>query len=468
MFTENSAPDEHNHLAEHSSKKGRKLRTPFRRRRADAQFEKPSQGKAPKQSVLAKRGFKKPHQKSNLRHTPRDDQFNPMWIESEQDHDQRLHKLGNPEEIRPKLHKFLAEAGVGSRRDMEELIISGRVSVNGEPAHIGQRVGYNDVVKVNARVVTTPNHKKPPRVIFYHKPAGEIVTHDDPKGRDTVFARLPKMKVGKWVSVGRLDLNTEGLLIFTTSGDIANRFMHPRYGYEREYAVRILGELSDEQQQQLLQGIELDDGLAHFNDVEFLGGEGSNRWYRVTLQEGRNREVRRLFEAFDLTVSRLIRTRFGEVSLPRNLKRGRWQELDAEKVLSLMSHLGLTRDNAEGRQGRSRQPISNANAMPPGFEQSKVAQPFSPSQLYGETRGSKVRSHQASRHKSKLDAQSKRSRRHNNGNHFSNDKGAAQSPSAYGRKRGPYRNGRIGRRDAQPSGAAHESHLGIMARRRQG
>ena len=179
------------------------------------------------------------------------------------------------------------------------------------------------------------------------------------------------MKVGKWLSVGRLDLNTEGLLILTTSGDLANRFMHPRYGAEREYAVRVLGELDEAQQKSLVQGIQLDDGEAKFGALEFLGGEGSNRWYRVTLAEGRNREVRRMFEAVGVTVSRLIRTRFGEIILPRNLRRGRWEELDPSLVTALMVKFGLIRDGEEqpqGRRGRSsQQPVSHDSALPPGF-----------------------------------------------------------------------------------------------------
>lgn len=298
------------------------------------------------------------------------------------DSEQRVAKFLNNDQIRPKLHKVLADAGVGSRRDMEQLIIAGRVSVNGEPAHVGQRVGQEDVVKVHGRVVRRPRAGRPPRVILYYKPAGEIVTHDDPEGRPTVFSRLPNLKSGKWLSVGRLDLNTEGLLIFTTSGDFANRMMHPRYGYEREYAVRILGELEDSQREQMLKGISLEDGPAKFNTVDFIGGEGSNRWYRVTLFEGRNREVRRMFDGFGLTVSRLLRTRFGDISLPRNLSRGRWQELEVDVVLALMAEMGMVLPEAEGapkgrnarrqstRQARQqpRQPISNANAMPPGFE----------------------------------------------------------------------------------------------------
>src|SRR5690606_12669044 len=189
---------------------------------------------------------------------------------------QRLGRYLSSDLSQPKLHKVLDDAGIGSRRDMEELIISGRVSVNGEPAHIGQRVGADDKVRVNGRLITRPNGNKPPRIILYHKPAGEIVSHDDPGGRETVFSRLPRLKVGKWLSIGRLDLNTEGLLIFTTSGELAHRMMHPRFGAEREYAVRVLGELDDDQAKRLITGIELEDGVAKFGELEFIGGEGSN------------------------------------------------------------------------------------------------------------------------------------------------------------------------------------------------
>ncbi|HEY7805387.1 MAG TPA: pseudouridine synthase, partial [Orrella sp.] len=286
---------------------------------------------------------------------------------------QRLGKYLQSDVLMPKLHKVLAQSGIGSRREMEELIIAGRVSVNGEPAHIGQRVGSNDVVRVNGKPVNRLASQKPPRVVLYHKPAGEIVSHDDPAGRATVFSRLPRLKVGKWLSIGRLDLNTEGLLIFTTSGDLANKLMHPRYGNEREYAVRVLGELTDDLRQQLLAGVELDDGLAQFSSLEFLGGEGSNRWYRVTLQEGRNREVRRIFEFVGLTVSRLIRTRFGEIVLPNNLRRGRWDELSGDLVNALLVQVGLLKDDddvggsARGKSRKPRQPTSHDNAMPPGF-----------------------------------------------------------------------------------------------------
>ena len=254
----------------------------------------------------------------------------------------------------PKLHKVLAEAGLGSRRDMEELIISGRVSVNGEPAHIGQRILAQDQVRINGKLIQRRVSKKPPRVLVYHKPAGEIVSHDDPDGRPSVFERLPNMKAGKWLAVGRLDFNTEGLLLFTTSGDLANRLMHPRYNIDREYAVRTLGELEEGMRQKLLAGVELDDGVAQFSRVADGGGEGVNKWYRVTIGEGRNREVRRMFEAIGLTVSRLIRTRYGAMVLPPNLKRGRWEEMDEHSVRDLLKISGLEKTVGKSEPSRGR------------------------------------------------------------------------------------------------------------------
>ncbi len=253
----------------------------------------------------------------------------------------------------PKLHKVLAEAGLGSRRDMEELIIAGRVSVNGEPAHIGQRILPTDQVRINGKLIQRKVSSKPPRVLVYHKQAGEIVSSSDPEGRATVFDRLPSIKAGKWLAVGRLDFNTEGLLLFTTSGDLANRLMHPRYNIEREYAVRTLGELEEGMRQKLLSGVELDDGPANFNKIADGGGEGVNKWYRVTISEGRNREVRRMFEAVGLTVSRLIRTRYGALTLPSNLKRGRWDELDEHAVRNLMAASGLEKSR-QPQQGKGR------------------------------------------------------------------------------------------------------------------
>ena len=252
----------------------------------------------------------------------------------------------------PKLHKVLADAGLGSRRDMEELIVAGRVSVNGEPAHIGQRILPTDQVRINGKPLQRKITKRPPRVLVYHKPAGEIVSADDPEGRPSVFDRLPPMKTGKWLAVGRLDFNTEGLLLFTTSGDLANRLMHPRYNIEREYAVRTLGELEEGMRQKLLAGVELEDGVAQFARVADGGGEGINKWYRVVIGEGRNREVRRMFEAVGLTVSRLIRTRYGVMTLPQGLKRGRWEELEENAVRDLLRVSGLEKLADKGKDAK--------------------------------------------------------------------------------------------------------------------
>ncbi|MBK6592968.1 MAG: rRNA pseudouridine synthase [Burkholderiales bacterium] len=240
----------------------------------------------------------------------------------------------------PKLHKVLAQAGMGSRLEMEQLIMEGRISVNNEPAHIGQRIQFGDNIKVNGKPIRFRIDPPPARVIAYHKPVGEVVTHDDPQNRPTVFRRLPKLHQGKWQSVGRLDLNTEGLLLFTSSGELANNLMHPRFGLEREYAVRVLGSLSKDEKQTLLNGVKLDDGMAQFGSIEDGGGEGSNCWYRVTISEGRNREVRRMLEAVGHAVSRLIRIRYGAMVLPRGLKRGAWMELDDADIRALVQASG--------------------------------------------------------------------------------------------------------------------------------
>ena len=240
-----------------------------------------------------------------------------------------------PEADSPKLHKVLAQAGLGSRLEMEALILQGRISVNSEPAHIGQRIQYGDQVKINGKPIRYRIAPPPPRVIAYHKPTGEVVTHDDPQNRPTVFRKLPRLQQGKWQSVGRLALTTEGLLLFTSSGELANQLMHPRFGLEREYAVRVLGALSGEEKKKLLEGVRLDDGMAQFGTIEEGGGEGSNHWYKVTISEGRNREVRRMFEAVGHAVSRLIRIRYGAMVLPRGLKRGAWMELDERDIGAL-------------------------------------------------------------------------------------------------------------------------------------
>ena len=253
------------------------------------------------------------------------------------------------EEVKPeRLQKVLAQAGIGSRREMEEWIAAGRISVNNVTAHLGQSVLPTDKIRIggrliNARFTTT----RTPRVIMYHKPEGEIVSRDDPDGRPSVFTALPRIRGSRWINVGRLDFNTSGLLLFTTSGELANRLMHPSSQLVREYAVRVLGELSLESQQMLLTGVQLEDGPANFSGLVDGGGEGANHWYRVSLFEGRNREVRRMFEAVGCTVSRLIRVRYGPFVLPPQLKRGRCHELEENEVKRLIRLLEESRNSSE-------------------------------------------------------------------------------------------------------------------------
>jgi 23S rRNA pseudouridine2605 synthase len=256
-----------------------------------------------------------------------------------------------PDPEAPKLHKVLAQSGLGSRRDLEQAIEQGRVSVNGQVAHTGQRIEQGDRITLDGKLVKVRIAPMPPRVIAYHKPVGEVVTHDDPQQRPTVFRQLPRLPRGKWQSVGRLDINTEGLLLFTNSGDLANRLMHPRFGLEREYAVRILGTLTEEDRSRLLAGVEIDGQAAAFKQIEDGGGEGVNRWYRVVISEGRNREVRKLFEAAGHAVSRLIRIRYGSVVLPKGLKRGVWVDLSPQDIQQLGAVTGLPRPAPQERRG---------------------------------------------------------------------------------------------------------------------
>ncbi len=241
-----------------------------------------------------------------------------------------------------KIQKVLADAGVGSRRDMEQRIAEGRISVNGEPAHIGQRVFPTDIIRVDGRAVrrASVRENNVPRVLIYHKPAGEIVSRDDPEGRPTVFDHLPRMGGARWINVGRLDFNTEGLLIFTTDGALANYLMHPRNRIVREYAVRVQGTMSPEAKEALLKGVKLEDGTAKFATIEEGGGKGFNRWYNVTLSEGRNREVRRMFDAVGLPVSRLIRVKYGELELPQKLPRGKFEQLTPEETQAWFAAIG--------------------------------------------------------------------------------------------------------------------------------
>ncbi len=268
-----------------------------------------------------------------------------------------------------RLHKVLAQCGYGSLRGLEELIIAGRITVNRQPAEVGQKVGPNDQIRINGELVRLRFAPPRTRVLLYHKPAGEIVSRADPEGRPTVFDKLPRLGGAKWIAVGRLDFNSEGLLMFTTSGELANRLMHPRYEVEREYAVRIVGTLTPEQERALLEGITLDDGVGRVTSLADGGGEGTNHWYKLTVPEGRNREVRRLFEALGLTVSRLIRTRYGVIAMPPQLKRGQMAELEPAELARLLQAAGMTSAAANGERegnasGRPGQPGQGAQNTP--------------------------------------------------------------------------------------------------------
>lgn len=233
-----------------------------------------------------------------------------------------------------RVQKFLARLGYGSRRQLEGWIREGRIAVNGRPARLGDTVSDEDVITVDGRRIDAA----PPtacRVLMYNKPEGEICTRSDPQGRPSIYARLPALDGQRWVSVGRLDVNTSGLILLTTDGELANGLMHPSGGVEREYLVRVLGEATPEVLERLRRGVELEDGPAAFDRVYELGGRGVNRWYGAVLREGRKREVRRLWEAAGLRVSRLKRIRFGPVSLPAHLRRGQFMELDAGAVSAL-------------------------------------------------------------------------------------------------------------------------------------
>ena len=240
-----------------------------------------------------------------------------------------------------KLQKVLARAGIGSRREMERWIEQGRVKVNDVVATLGDRVTSKDNIKVDNKYINQQRSQVQQRVIAYHKPVGEVCTRDDPEGRKTIFANLPKLRSGRWISVGRLDLNTSGLLLLTTDGELANKLMHPSSEIEREYAVRILGEVSPDIIKELTTNVPLDDGDAHFSDVKATGGEGANHWYNVILKEGRNREVRRLWEHFGFAVSRLMRVRYGNITLERRVRPSKSEDLTDNEISVLYESVGL-------------------------------------------------------------------------------------------------------------------------------
>ncbi|MDP2832534.1 MAG: pseudouridine synthase [Pseudomonadota bacterium] len=284
----------------------------------------------------------------------------------------------HPEELEDhseKLHKALASAGMGSRRDMEQLIADGRVTINSQVAKVGDRVKAGDLVKVNGKVIRMGWKKQTPRVLIYHKLDGEIVSRDDPEGRPSVFDSLPQVRSGRWISIGRLDFNTEGLLIFTTDGELANHLTHPRYEVEREYAVRLIGALDAVQMNSLLTGVELDDGIAKVDAIVPAGGEGVNQWYHLIIKEGRNREVRRLMEHLGLTVSRLIRVRFGPIAMPSRLKRGMKEELPEEEVEALLRWCGMAKGAAEQRKSEESGEAKHTEAKRPEAKHTEAKRP---------------------------------------------------------------------------------------------
>jgi 23S rRNA pseudouridine2605 synthase len=265
-----------------------------------------------------------------------------------------------------RLHKVLARAGLGSRREVEGWIAEGRIRVNGERATIGAAWHAGDEIYIDGRRVPTWRlYRFERRVIAYYKPVGEVCTRHDEEGRPTVFEHLPRLRQGRWVAVGRLDLNTCGLLLFTNDGELANRLMHPSGGIEREYAVRVLGEFPMVMQQRLLDGIELDDGFAHFERLDAAGGDGANQWFHVVLREGRQREVRRLFEAVGLTVSRLIRVRYGSCELGRGHRIGHLWDLSEAEVERLAASVGLGSEPEPAPTGPRPRPGSARGAITP-------------------------------------------------------------------------------------------------------
>jgi len=252
-----------------------------------------------------------------------------------------------------RIQKFLANQGAGSRRQIDSLLQQGRISVNGKQAKPGDQIDGREKIAIDGKLLRLQRHIARPKILMYHKPVGQVCTRADPEGRDDVYQNLPRLNQGRWVSIGRLDFNTSGLLLFTSDGELANRLMHPSFEVEREYAVRVHGAVSDEMLQQLRDGIELDDGPGHFDEILDSGGSGSNHWYHVILKEGRNREVRRLWEAVGVEVSRLVRVRYEQFKLPKWLKPGKHRFLDEDVVKRVYQRLGLDKKGPAARPAKS-------------------------------------------------------------------------------------------------------------------
>lgn len=272
-------------------------------------------------------------------------------------------------EAKERLQKVLADAGLGSRREIEDWIRAGRIKVNGRVAELGLRVGHADTILLDGRPVGGGRVSQPKRyAVLYNKPEGEVVSRNDPQGRPSVFSRLPKLTRGRWISIGRLDINSAGLLLFTSDGELANRLMHPRRQIEREYAARVLGEVTDDMLKRLVNGVTLEDGPARCEEITRSGGEGANRWYHLVIMEGRKREVRRLWEAVGARVSRLKRVRFGPVILNSAVKAGQWRELDAAEQAGLLAMADLADDRPWGRlvaEKRRPRRVRRSSSKPP-------------------------------------------------------------------------------------------------------
>ncbi|WP_455209793.1 23S rRNA pseudouridine(2605) synthase RluB [Kaarinaea lacus] len=262
-----------------------------------------------------------------------------------------------------KIQKVLARAGFGSRRQIEQWIEEGRIRVNQLPAKLGDRIDEGDSLELDGKRISTLRMQAGTRrVLMYHKDVGTVCTRSDPEGRKTVFEDLPKLRDSRWILVGRLDITTTGLLLVTTDGELANRLMHPSYGLDREYLVRVLGKVDQSMLERLLQGVELEDGMAQFESIADMGGEGANHWYKVVIKEGRNREVRRLWESQGIQVSRLSRVRFGPVSLPKSLRRGKWVDVEDQHISKLCALVGLTHNppSIPPKNQRSKSPWSQS------------------------------------------------------------------------------------------------------------
>jgi 23S rRNA pseudouridine2605 synthase len=282
----------------------------------------------------------------------------------ETSHNKSPNNNGHPIKTGERVQKVLARGGLGSRREIERWIEQGLLTINTVKVNLGQSLTTGDVLHIKGRIVHWEKFKQQPtRILAYHKPTGEVVTRRDPEGRPVIFTQLPKLPVGRWIAVGRLDINTSGLILVTNNGELANRLMHPSTEVEREYAVRILGRVSDEMMTQLTTGVELDDGPAHFDDIKFFAGEGANKWYHVVVKEGRHRLVRRLWESQEVTVSRLMRVRYGPAILPERVKAHSFYELTHKECALLLEFVDMPIEK-KAKPYQSPKKLSTKNKKP--------------------------------------------------------------------------------------------------------